>query len=237
MVQQIKTYWIALLVVVLVGLHGAIVTMVRVEAAAAKLNASSEIDLGTFRLTGSELSGPLQMRLHCLAPVNHRIQSRRLVELNQQQIRQAIEQHLRQVPSELLVDPLLVELKQQLMDIMIQTVGASAVDEVLVTEFAPVDERLSWAFGLPSQAVEHRVVITRRDEHEELKAAVEAKIAAEAASTGHGSHGGGHGESHGDTDGAGHGGHEASHGDDSHESGSSHGGSHGESGSGSHGGH
>lgn len=223
MVQQLKTYWIALLVIVLVSLHGAIVAMVRMEAIAAKQNASCEVELGTFRLTGNDSSGPLMLQLHSLSPVNHRVQSRRLIELNQFQVRQAIEQHLRQVPIEILSDPLLAELKLQLLEIMIQTVGTSACEEVLITAFQPVDPLSQWTFGSPSREGTPRVVITRREMHEHYTALAEEKIAEQhAADDGHGS---GHGDDahggHGDDSHGGHG--EPSH-DDAHGGHEDHGG-------------
>ncbi len=215
MIDQLKRYWIALLVVALVSLHGAIVAMIRLEATAAKQNASCEVDLGTYTVHGSDTVGPLQLRLHSLSPVNHRMNARRLIELNQYQIRQAIEEYLRQTPSEMLQDPVLSDLKLQLLDIMIQTVGKSSVEEVLVTEFRPVDERLQWSFGSPSHHNTPRVVITRREEFEAAEAEAEAKIAEQAAhaDSGHGGgHGSGHGDGHGEESGDSHGA-DSSHGD------------------------
>ncbi len=237
MIDQLKRYWIGLLVVVLVSLHGAIVAMIRMEASAAKQNWSCEVDLGMYVVRGSDTVGPLQLRVHSLSPLNHRIQSRRLIEQNAFQIRQAIEEYLRQTPSELLQDPVLADLKLQIMDIMIQTVGKSSIEEVLITDLRPVDERLQWTFGQPSHNEHPRVVITRREEYEAMQAEAEAKLAAEKAAHagGHGDgHGGGHGDghgeeaghgdSHGDSHGGGHG--EDSHGDASHGHDAGHGGGH-----------
>ena len=213
MLHTLKKYWIALLVLVLVGLHGAIVAMVRLEAINAKQNASCEYDLGNFRLATNHPVGPMSFQLHSLAPVNHRIQSGKLLELNQVQVRQALEEHLRQVSPELLLDPLLVELKHQLLDTMIQTVGSGSVEEILITQLQPIDERSEWAFGAPSAARAGRIVITRRAEHEQVTAEahtqIEAAKAAEHGDThggGHGNaHGSGHGDAHGDAHGGGHG--------------------------------
>jgi uncharacterized membrane protein YgcG len=218
MIDQLKRYWIALLVVALVLLHGAIVAMIRLEATAAKQNASCEVDLGTYVVHGSDTVGPLQLRVHSLSPVNHRMQARRLIELNQYQIRQAIEEYLRQTPSEMLQDPVLSDLKLQLLDIMIQTVGKSSVEEILVTEFRPVDERLQWSFGSPSHHNSPRVVITRREEFEAAEAEAEAKIAEQAAQSDSG-HGGGHGGGHGEDTNDAHGGssgHGGAHAEDGH---------------------
>ncbi len=206
MIGQLKRYWIALLVIVLLGLHGTIVAVIRIEAKEAKRNASCEVDLGHFYLAGSDSMGPLRMQIHSLAPVNHRIHARQLIELNTFQIRQAIEEHLRQVPVELLSDPLLIGLKEQLLDIMIQTIGNSSVDEVLITDVRPVDDKLRLTFGAPTTESKLRMVMTRRAQHEAIAADVEAKIEAEKAAQAHGGgHGGGHGESHSSEHGESHG--------------------------------
>jgi hypothetical protein len=214
MIEQLKRYWIGLLVVVLVALHGAIVAMIRIEAASAKQIASCEVDLGTYIVAGNETSGPMQMRIHSLSPVSHRIQSRRLIQLNEFQIKEAIETFLRQSPTALMQDPVLADLKQQLLDIMIQTVGKSAIEDVLVTDLHPVDPRSQWAFGTASVKAAPKMVITRREEYDELEAAAKQQIEAAAHAAEHDSHGG-HGDSHGDAHGEdSHGG---GHGENSHE--------------------
>lgn len=208
MIEQLKRYWIALLVVVLVALHGSIVAMVRMEAASAKQNASCEVDLGLYVVAGNDSSGPIQMRIHSLSPVSHRIQSRRLIQLNEYQIKEALEMFLRQSPPALMQDPILADLKQQLLDIMIQTVGKAAIEDVLITDLRPVDPRSQWAFGAASHKVAPKMVITRREEYTELEAEAKQQIeaAAHAAEAGHG-----HGDAHG---GGGHG--DSSHGEASH---------------------
>jgi hypothetical protein len=225
MIDQLKRCWIGLLVIVLVSLHGAIVAMIRMEAAQAKSNASCEVDLGRYVVRGTESVGPMQLQVHALAPINLRMQSRRLIELNQFQVRQSIEEYLRQAPAELFMDPVLADLKVNLMDILIQACGKASIDDVLVTDVRPVNEQHQWTYTEPSHREKTKIVITRRESIESIRADADAKLAAEAAAHAADAHGG-HGDAHGD---AGHG--DAGHGDAGHGD-AGHGDSHGDSGHG-----
>ena len=168
MLETIRRYWIGLLVVVLVGLHASIVGVIRHQASMAKVDASSEVDLGQYLAFQIGKKKPLQMRLHAIVPLNHRIKSRQLIELNKAQIRQALEEYLRQLDSKVLVDPYFADLKSQLLDVLIQTVGDSSIDDLVVTEVRESTESASLEFI--SQGNSHtprRLVATLRDPSQE----------------------------------------------------------------------
>jgi hypothetical protein len=134
MLETLRKYWIGLLVLVLVGLHASIVGIIRHQASLAKIDASCEVDLGNYVAYQLEKKSPMEMRLHAIVPLNHRMKSRQLIELNQAQIRQSIEEYLRQLDGKCLVDPYLSDLKSQLMEVMIQTIGDSSIDDLVITE-------------------------------------------------------------------------------------------------------
>ena len=164
MLETIRRYWIGLLVVVLVGLHASIVGVIRHQASMAKVDASCEVDLGQYLAFQIGKKAPLQMRLHAIVPLNHRMKSRQLIELNKAQIRQAVEEYLRQLDSKVLIDPYLADLKSQLLDVLIQTIGDSSIDDLVVTEVRESTESVSLEFI--SQGNSHRprrLVATLRD--------------------------------------------------------------------------
>jgi len=135
-----------MLVIVLVGLHASIVGVIRHQASLAKIDASCEVDLGQYLAFQIGKEVPLQMRLHAIVPLNHRMKSRQLIDLNKAQIRQSIEEYLRQLDSNVLTDPYLADLKSQLMDVMVQTIGDSSIDDLVVTEVRESTDNASLEF-------------------------------------------------------------------------------------------
>jgi hypothetical protein len=207
MIETLRRYWICLLVLVLIGLHASIVAGIRIQANQVKSSQSCEVDLGSYFILDTQRNETAGMRLHALVPVDHRLQSRQLIEINQFQVRQSLEEYCRQADPLLLTDPFLVELKTQLLDTLIQTVGETAAVDVVITDFQPSQSIRSFAFSAPTSPTTQRkrMVITRQATDEARKAAHEA------ASHGDGGHGGGghgdaHGGGHGDEKGGGHGG-------------------------------
>lgn len=168
MLETIRRYWIGALVIVLVGIHASIVGVIRHQASLAKVDASCEVDLGHYLGFQLGKKNPLQMRLHAVVPMNHRMKSRQLIELNKAQIRQSLEEHLRQLDSKLLIDPYLADLKSQLMDVLVQTIGQSSIDDLVVTEVRENRDEASLAFV--SQGNSHtprRLVASLRDASQE----------------------------------------------------------------------
>jgi hypothetical protein len=191
MLNTLRRYWIGLLVLVLIGLHATIVGVIRIQANQAKAIQSCEVDLGSFYILDAPRNQTIHLRVHVLVPVNHRLQSRQLIEQNRQQVRQSLEEFCRQADPLLLTDPMLSDLKGQMMDVMVQTVGETAAVDVVVTEFHPSSDTTSMAFSAPTRDVKERkrMVITRQARDEERRAAHEA-----SASHGSDGHGGAHGE-------------------------------------------
>lgn len=195
MIDTLRRYWIGFLVLVLIGLHAGIVGMIRIQATQVKTTLSCEVDLGSFYIAQAKSETeehPLavHLRIHALVPVNHRLQARQLIEQNLYQVRQSIEEYCRQADPGLLHDPLLVDLKTQLMDCMVQTVGETAAEDVVITELKPTRDTESLAFAAPSEShhTRKRMVITRQAKDEARKAEHESSAEGhgEPAASGHG---------------------------------------------------
>jgi hypothetical protein len=188
MIDTLRRYWIGLLVLVMIGLHAGIVGLIRIQASQAKESLSCEVDLGSFYVSRGPDQGVVHLRIHALVPVNHRLQSRQLIQLNQFQVRQAIEEYCRQADPALLVDPLLTDFKTNLMDCMVKTVGETATEDVVITEVRPTNEIGSLAFQAvsPNSKSPKRMVITRQAKDQQRKAEHEAEHAEEEKSDTHG---------------------------------------------------
>ena len=146
MLETIRRYWIGLLVIVLVGLHASIVGVIRYQASMAKVDASCEVDLGQYLAFQIGKKTPLQMRFHAIVPLNHRMKSRQLIDLNKAQIRQSLEEYLRQLDGKVLTDPYLADLKAQLMDVLVQTIGDSSIDDLVITEVRDASDSVNLEF-------------------------------------------------------------------------------------------
>ena len=178
MLETIRKYWIGLLVIVLVGLHASIVGVIRHQASLAKIDASCEVDLGQYLAFQSGNKAPLQMRLHAIVPINHRMKCRQLIDLNKAQIRQSLEEYLRQLDSKVLIDPYLADLKSQLLEVLVQTIGDSSIDDLVVTEVRESNESARLEFVSQGNAhTPRRLVATLRDpskEHTDLEKLTDA---------------------------------------------------------------
>jgi len=188
MIDTLRRYWIGLLVLVMIGLHAGIVGLIRIQASQAKESLSCEVDLGSFYVSRGPDQGVVHLRVHALVPVNHRLQSRQLIQLNQFQVRQAIEEYCRQADPALLLDPLLTDFKTNLMDCMVQTVGETATEDVVITEVRPNNDIGSLAFqaATPNSKSPKRMVITRQAKDQQRKAEHETEHGEEEKSDAHG---------------------------------------------------
>lgn len=166
MLETIRKYWIAGLVLVMVGLHASIVGLIRHQASLAKVDISCEVDLGTYLAYPNENNTPVSMRLHAIVPLNHRVKSRQLIELNQAQIRQSIEEHIRQVDHRVLRDPYLSDLRTQLLEVLVQTIGSTSVEDLAITELQKTNSDFSLSFTNASHPRRPKLVATLRNETE-----------------------------------------------------------------------
>ncbi len=165
MLETIRRYWIGSLVLVLVVLHASIVGVIRYQASLAKKDVSCEVALGEYLAYRSKSESPIEMNLHAIVPLKHRMKSRQLIELNEAQIRQSLEEHLRQFDGRLLADPYLTDMRSQLLDILTQTLGASSVEDIVVTRIRTVGTNGGIEFlGNMPRPEPRKLVATLREE-------------------------------------------------------------------------
>lgn len=137
MIDTLRRYWIGLLVLVLVGLHASIIGVIRLQAVSAKVTATCEVDLGSFAVMQAAQNASVQLRVHAVVPAAHRLQARSVFEARQWEIRQAVEECIRQMDPLFLQNPYLDDVKAQIYDVLVQSIGEEYIDRVLVTEMMP----------------------------------------------------------------------------------------------------
>ena len=134
LMQFIKRYGIAGLVLVLVGLHATIIAHVRSEAARIKITASSEIPVGVYYLQSPDKQWMSQLRVHVLVPPTKRLAARATIESHRWLIHEAIEERLHQLSPELLRDAVLLEVKAQIKLALEEALQEPIIERVLVND-------------------------------------------------------------------------------------------------------
>jgi hypothetical protein len=172
MLETIRRYWIGFLVFALVLMHASIVGVIRYQASQAKKDMSCEVLLGDFIAYRTKDDPPVEMTLYAMVPQKQRIKSRQLIELNEAQVRQALEEHLRQFDGRHLADPYLTDLRSQLLDILSQMLGSTSVEDVLITRIRPLgNNRSTLEFvGHVPRPEPRRLVATLRGEKQDDEA-------------------------------------------------------------------
>lgn len=130
----IKRYWIAGLVLALVGLHAAIIGHVRSEAARIKITASSEIPVGVYYVQSPDRQWMSQLRVHVLVPPAKRLAAKSTIERHRWLIHEAIEERLHQLSPELLQDTVLLEVKGQIKLALEEALQEPIIERVLVND-------------------------------------------------------------------------------------------------------
>ncbi len=130
----IKRYWIAGLVIALVGLHAAIIGYVRSEATRIKISASSEIPVGVYYVQSADRQWMSQLRVHVLVPPAKRLAARATIERHRWLIHEAIEERLHQLSPELLQDTVLLEVKGQIKLALEEALQEPIIERVLVND-------------------------------------------------------------------------------------------------------
>jgi hypothetical protein len=167
MLETIRRYWIGFLVLALVLLHASIVGIIRYQASLAKKDISCEVLLGEFVAYRTKDDPPVEMTLHAIVPLKQRMKSRQLIELNEAQVRQALEEHLRQFDGQHLADPYMTDLRSQLLDILSQLLGSTSVEDILITRIRPSGsnrEGLEFVSNSPRPERRRLVATLREDE-------------------------------------------------------------------------
>ena len=130
----IKRYWVAGLVLALVGLHAAIIGHVRSEATRIQITTSSEIPVGVYYVQSPDKLWMSQLRIHVLVPPAKRLAAKATIERHRWLVHEAIEERLHQLAPELLQDAVLLEVKEQIKLALEEALQEEIIERVLVND-------------------------------------------------------------------------------------------------------
>ena len=140
--KLIRRYWAAALILMMVAVHAAVIGYVRSRVARLSGSKSTTIDIGSFRFQPvSDLSKVYHFQLHAIVdPTRRRRGEERLTKVRME-IMEASEQLLRQADPAWLNDPAQVQLRDQLMEIVLEHLDEPLVQRVVITDWLelPVD--------------------------------------------------------------------------------------------------
>lgn len=130
----IRRYWIAGLVLLLVIIHAVMIGYVRSEATRLKTIASSEIPIGLFYKQSSDREWCTQMRVHLLVPPEQRLAARATIDHNRWVVHEAVEEAIRRMDQELLTDPALVAVKEEIKKAIDEVLREEIVEKVVIND-------------------------------------------------------------------------------------------------------
>ncbi len=135
-VNLIKRYWAAGLILVVVVAHASIIGYVRSRVARLNRSRSSALEIGTFRFQNIKDSNTVyQFRLFAIADPARRYQAEESIKQLRVEIVESAEQLLRQVDPAWLADPMQSEVRDRLMDVVGKHLNEPLVQRVLITDW------------------------------------------------------------------------------------------------------
>jgi hypothetical protein len=135
-VNRIKRYWAAGLIIVVVVAHASIIGYVRSRVARLSLARSTALEIGTFRFQNIKDSGTVyQFRLYAIADPSRRYQAEENLKQMRVEILESAEQLLRQIEPEWLADPSQAQIRDRLMDVVGKHFNEPLVQRVIITDW------------------------------------------------------------------------------------------------------
>ncbi len=132
--QFLRRYWVALLVLLLVSIHAAIIGYVRTEAKRVKVTASTEIPVGVYYIPSADGQWLKQLRIHVLVKPDLRLSAKSTIEMHRWLVHEAVEERLRQVDPALLSDPVLLEVKAQVKSVLEDALREAMIEQVVIND-------------------------------------------------------------------------------------------------------
>ncbi len=142
LVKAIRRYWVAGLILLMVGIHAAVIGYVRSRVARLQSTVSTAVEIGSFRFQPlNDLSTAYHFRLHAVVDPSKRHRGEERLTQMRLEIREASEQLLRQVDPEWLDDPSQSQIRGGLMDVVLTHLDEPLVQRMLITDWLelPVD--------------------------------------------------------------------------------------------------
>lgn len=148
MVNFIRRYWVAGLILLMVAVHAAVIGYVRSRVSRLQSTQSTAVDIGSFRIQPVEdPSTVYHFRLHAIVDPSKRHRGEEQLTKMRLEIREASEQMLRTIDLVWWEDPAQGRIRDQLIDVVLKHLDEPLVQRMLITDWLqlPVE-----AVALPS---------------------------------------------------------------------------------------
>lgn len=152
MVTFIRRFWAAGLILVMVAIHAVVIGYIRSRVARLNSARSSAVEIGSFRF--QPIKDPdtvYHFRLHAVLDPSKRHLGEEQLSKMRMEILEASEQMLRQVDPLWLDDPTQLQIRERLMEVVLEHLDEPVVQRVLITDW----------LELPVQSVDVRLANRR----------------------------------------------------------------------------
>ena len=138
----VRRYWAMGLILSIVIAHAAAILYVRSRLAELNRQTSCAVAIGRFRFqTVDDLSTVYQFQLHAMVDPSKRHQGESQLSRRQLEIREQCEQMLRQVDAAWLDDPTQTQIRDRLMEVVLEHLEQPLVRRVVITDWLELPVR------------------------------------------------------------------------------------------------
>lgn len=151
----IRRYWAAVLILMMVAVHAAVIGYLRSRVAMVGEVATTSVELGSFRFQPvDQMSMVYQFDLHAVVDPSRRHQAEERLIRMKMEIHEASEQMLRQVDPQWLADPTQAQIRSRLMTVVQKHLDEALVQRVLITNWLELPVPSAGALTRPGQVAQ-----------------------------------------------------------------------------------
>ena len=137
--KLIRRFWAPVVILVMVAIHAAVIGYVRSRVNRLSSLQVNSIEIGRMRFQNvSEPNFTYQLQLHAVVDPSHHFRGEQALTLARMEIIESAEQMLRQVDVKWLADPAQKEIRERLMDTVLQHLDEPLIQRVLITDWLRV---------------------------------------------------------------------------------------------------
>lgn len=135
-VKFVRRFWAPVVVLVMVAIHAAVIGYVRSRVARLSDFQSTAVEIGRLRFQNvQDPKWTYQLQLHAVVDPSTHFRGKERVTQTRMEIIETAEQMLRQVEPTWLADPAHKEVRERLMNVVLQKLDEPLVQRVLITDW------------------------------------------------------------------------------------------------------
>jgi hypothetical protein len=139
LVALLRRFWAPAIILLMVAIHAAVIGYVRSRVARLSNLQSSAVEIGQLRFQNiNDPDSIYQLQLHAVVDPSRYFRGEQRLTQTRMEIIESAEQTLRQVEPAWLADPAQQEIRERLMDVVLQNLDEPLVQRVLITDWLRV---------------------------------------------------------------------------------------------------